>query len=88
MPLLFQNGLKKNSNHYKNIVAMNAPDKIYMPNDEGQDACYINKQSLVTFIEDLIAENLENTTDANHDNHEGYHQACWDIIYRIKQMCK
>ena len=60
-----------------------APDKI---NINGVD--YINKQSLVTFIEDCIAENLGNTTDENHDNHEGYHQACWDIIYRINQMCK
>ena len=55
-------------------------------NIDGVD--YINKQSLVAFIEDAIAENLENTTDENHDNHEGYHQACWDIIYRINQMCK
>ena len=60
-----------------------APDKI---NIDGVD--YINKQSLVSFIEDAIAENLENTTDENHDNHEGYHQACWDIIYRINQMGK
>ena len=75
-----------------------APDQIYMPNElltedwqkhiEGEDTCYINKQSLVSFIEDAIAENLENTTDENHDNHEGYHQACWDIIYRINQMGK
>ena len=60
-----------------------APDKININGTE-----YINKQSLVSFIEDAIAENLENTTDDNHDNHEGYHQACWDIIYRINQMCK
>lgn len=60
-----------------------APDKMNINGTE-----YIQKSSLVTFIEDCMAENLENITDANHDNHEGYHQACWDIIYRIKQMCK
>lgn len=77
---------------------MNAPDKIYMPNEllsedwqrhiEGQDTCYLNKQKLVNFIEDCIAENLENTTQENRDNHEGYHQACWDILYFIKQASK
>ena len=76
---------------------MNAPDKIYLGPcgvwdtkhiPDYPDNIYINKQSLVSFIEDAIAENLENTTDENHDNHEGYHQACWDIIYRINQMGK
>ena len=77
-----------------------APDVVYVPNTllqdyewhtEGEDTCYINKQSLVSFIEDAIAENLEAAATKNEDereHHEGYHQACWDIIYRINQMGK
>ena len=61
-------------------------DKI---NIDGVD--YINKHSLVSFIEDAIAENLEEAATKNEDereHNEGYHQACWDIIYRINQMGK
>lgn len=75
---------------------MKAPDKIYMPNEllsedwqrhiEGQDTCYIRKKTLIDYVVDCIAENLEDTTPENRDNHEGYHQACWDILRLLKRI--
>lgn len=63
-----------------------APDKI---NIDGVD--YINKQSLMSFIEDAIAENLEEAATKPEDEreyNEGYHEGCWRVLEFIKQMCK
>ena len=66
---------------------MTAPDNINIA-IEGVETTYIKKSTIVDFIGDAMAENLENTTTENHDNHEGYHQACWDILYFINQASK
>ena len=58
---------------------MTAPDKINIA-IEGVETTYIKKSTIVDFIGDAMAENLENTTTDNHDNHEGNERENFEIV--------